>query len=113
MEKNFDFERAKRRYNRLMCSLCLEYLTIGTSYSEGTDGWNIRDMVSECAFQYEKYLDEGTMQGSMRYGDKIERREWRSEAGRLKRFIEYYEVYIYGVVCKFKHGSIYDNKRGD
>ena len=31
-------EKIIKNYNRLMESLCLEYLTIDTIYSEGTDG---------------------------------------------------------------------------
>lgn len=29
----------QQKYNNLMDSLGLEYLTIGTMYSQGTDGW--------------------------------------------------------------------------
>ena len=45
--KNFNLESATKRYNRIMNEICCEHLTIGTSYSENTDGWNIRDMVDE------------------------------------------------------------------
>ena len=43
-----EIETAIKKYNDLMFALCYEHNTIGTSYSESTSGWNIRDMVAEC-----------------------------------------------------------------
>ena len=107
--KNFDYEKAKKRYNRMMYALCLEHLTIGTSFSEDTDGWNIRDMVSEAQYQLDLHYDPDTMTGMMRYSDiEGERKEWRSEVGKLARFIKAYQPYIAGIECKEGHCSKYD-----
>ena len=107
--KQFDYEKARKRYNGIMYSMCLEYLTIGTSYSEDTDGWNIRDMVSEAQYQLDILYDPDTMTGGMRYSDSItEKKEWRSMAGRLSRFIKAYLPFIKGIKCTQGHCSKYD-----
>lgn len=113
--KNFDFEKARKRYNDLMYSLCLDHLTVwevGSKEEVGSEakGWNIRDMVAECDYQYGLYLEDGTVQGEMRYSDyESERKAWRSESGKLKRFIEAYKPYIDGIKCASGHCSQYDN----
>lgn len=94
-----------------MESLCYEHLTIGTTLSEGTENWNIRDMVAECDYVLSCYYEDGHCNGDMRYSDnESERKTWRSETGRLKRFIEAYKPFIEGVVCASGHCSKYDNR---
>lgn len=107
--KKFNYEKAVQRYNNLMWSMCLEHLTIGTSFSEDTEGWNIRDMVAECDYQLSTYYEGGYCNADMRYGDSEERKAWYSETGKLKRFIAAYEPFIEDVICESGHCSRYDN----
>ena len=44
-------ENLVKAYNKLMNSLCLEHLTIGTAYSEGTEGWGVAEMLKELKYQ--------------------------------------------------------------
>ena len=106
----FNFEKAVKRYNDIMMSLCYEHVTIGTRYSEDTEGWNIRDMVAECDYVLSCYFENGHCNADLRYSDEPEERKlWRSETGKLKRFIAAYEPFIEGVICESGHCSQYDN----
>ena len=111
-KKQYTFEKAVKRYNDIMYDLCREYLTIGTDFSEHTDGWNIRDLVAEADYQLSCYYEDGHCNGDMRYGEPEEQKMWRREVGRLTRFINYYKPYIEGVRCTQGHCSQYDNHRG-
>lgn len=104
-----EFEKAVRRYNKLMFSMCLEFLTIGTSFSEETEGWNIRDLVSECQYQLDTYYEGGHNNCELRNEGPDGMRAWRSETGKYRRFINAYLPYIHGVKCKSGHCSRYDN----
>ena len=42
--KNLNMKSAIKRYNGIMWGMGYDHLTIGTSLSEGTENWNIRDM---------------------------------------------------------------------
>ena len=95
-KKQYTFEKAVKRWNDLMFDLCREYCTIGTNYSENTDDWNISNANAELRDSDDEY----------------ERKMWRSEVGRLTRFINYYKPYIDGVRCTQGHCSQYDNHRG-
>ena len=54
----FDFEKAKARYNNIMEDIACEHLTLDTPFScKETIGWNIRDMVSEAAYQLSCYYE--------------------------------------------------------
>lgn len=108
--KNYNFEKAVKRYNNIMFDICREHLTIGTRFSEDTDGWNIRDLVAECDYQLSCYYEGGHSNADMRYGDTEERKAWRSETGKLERFIKAYEPYIEGITVKCNHCSQYDNE---
>lgn len=110
--KYLNIEKATDRYNGIMFDLCADHLTIGIpSYSEGTDGWNLRDMVAECDYLLSTYYDPGHTNYDMRSSDdEDERKAWRSETGKLKRFIRAYEPFIADMVCVDEHGSNrYDN----
>lgn len=108
--KHFNFESAKNRYNDIMNDCCCEHLTIGTVFSEDTDGWNIRDMVAECDYLLSSYLDPNTGVGDMRYSsDSNERKMWLNESNRLKRFIKTYEPFTVDVKCVTHHCSKFDN----
>ena len=105
-----ELKRATKRYNDIMETIGYEHNTIGTKFSEDTEGWNIRDMVAECDYTLDTYYEEGHANGDMRYSeDPEERKMWRSETGRLSRFIEKYKPYIRGVKCVEGHCSCYDN----
>ena len=93
---------ALRKYNEIMYYLCLEYLTIGTNYSENTANWNLRDMVAECDFQLSTYYENGHANYDMRTEN---RKQWISETGKLKRFIAHWEPYITEMVCAEGHCS--------
>lgn len=108
--KNYNFEKAVKRYNDIMDSICREHLTIGTRFSEDTDNWNIRDLVAECDYQLSCYYEGGHCNADMRYGDAEERKAWRRETGRLERFIKAYEPHIKGITVVCNHCSQYDNK---
>lgn len=100
-----------KRYNNLMSELCYEHLTIGTVLSEETENWNIRDMVAECDYILSTYYEDGHANGDLRYGSEDEKKAWKSETGKLKRFIKAYEPFIDGVICVAGHCSYnYDNK---
>lgn len=104
----FNEKKAKKRYNDLMECLALEHLTIGTCFSESTDGWNIRDMVAEADYQLSCYYESGHVNEEMRRGDEYDRKMWRSETGKLKRFIKAYLPFIDGIECTSGHCSQYD-----
>ena len=75
----------QQKYNNLMNSLCLEHLTIGTTYSQGTEGWGKEEMIKEVEYQLSLYYQWGTSAGDMREDDPA---TWRKEVGRLKRFLQ-------------------------
>lgn len=108
--KNYNFEKAVKRYNNIMFDICIEHVTIGTNFSEDTDGWNIRDLVAECDYQLSCFYEDGHASADMRYGEPDERKFWRSATGKLERFIKAYEPYIEGITVKCNHCSQYDNK---
>ena len=108
--KQFNFEKAVARYNALMEFLGREHLTIGTRLSEDTDNWNIRDMVAEADYQLSTYEEDGHYNSEIKYGSAEERKIWKSETGRLRRFINAYLPYIDGLNTVSGHCSKYDNK---
>ena len=89
-KKKYTFEKAVKRYNDLMFDLGLEFLSIGTRFSEDTDNWNIRDLVAEADYQLSCYFESGNACAEMRYSeDAYERQSWRSSVGKLTRFINH------------------------
>lgn len=112
MHKNLNIESAIKRYNKIMMAVGYDHSTIGTDYSEDTEGWNIRDMVAECDYVLSTYYEDGHCNNEMRYSEyKDERKMWNSETGKLKRFISAYTPYICGVKCYQDHCSKYDNSK--
>ncbi len=110
--KHFDYDKAVKRYNDIMMSVCYEHSTIGTEYSQNTDGWNVRDMVAECDYVLSCYYEVGHCNEELRHSeDPDERKLWRSETGKLQRFIDTYKPFIEGVVCAEGHCSRYDNHK--
>ena len=106
--KTLNMKRAIERYNDIMMAVCYEHNTIGTCFSENTENWNLRDMVAECDYTLSTYYECGHANEEMRRGDEDERKYWRSETGRLKRFIKAYEPFIKDMTCYQGHCSQYD-----
>lgn len=103
---------ALKKYNEIMCILGYEHCTIGDVLSEGTENWNLRDMVAECDYILSTYYESGHANCDMRYESPECRKMWISETGRLKRFIAHWEPYITEMTCYEGHCSKYDkNKR--
>lgn len=108
--KNLNMESAIKRYNSIMYSLAREHNTIGQFLSENTSEWNLRDMVAECDYELSTYYEVGHCNEEMRHShDEDERKTWRSDVGKLTRFIKRYEPFIEDMVCAEGHCSKYDN----
>lgn len=108
--KQLNMQSALKRYNRIMMDICCEHCTIGTRFSEDTEGWNIRDMVAEADYWLSCYYESGNVRCDSRYDGKEEYKTWQSETGKLKRFIEAYKPFIYSYRCVSGHCSQYDNR---
>lgn len=109
--KNLNIKTAIKRYNGIMETIGYEHNTIDTKFSENTEGWNIRDMVAECDYVLSCYYEDGHCNAEMRFSDvPEERRMWKSETGKLKRFIEAYKPFISDLKCVSGHCSQFDNK---
>ena len=104
-----NMKTAVKRYNGIMEAIGYEHNTIGTIFSEDTEKWNLRDMVAEADYTLSTYYEEGHCNCDMRNGDEDERKMWRSETGKLARFIKAYEPYIKEMKCSQGHCSRYDN----
>ena len=111
--KKFSMKRAVKTYNNIMFDIYREHLTINTDFSENTDNWNLRDMVSECDYQLSTYYEIGHINESLRDGDENERKTWKSETRRLKRFINNYAPYTKGMEVTQGHCSKYDTPFDD
>lgn len=106
---------AIKTYNRLMNDICREHLTIGTRLSEGTENWNLRDMVSEMAYTLEVYDNPGCIywedahDSSQPGGPGGEwYQHWYNEKARMRRFIEKYRDEALKLECAEAHCSIFD-----
>ena len=97
---------ALRKYNEIMEYVCLEHNTIGMELSEGTEKWNLRDMVAECDYTLSTYFEEGHANCEMK---RENRKAWLAETGRLKRFIAHWAPFIGDLKCAERHCSKYDN----
>ena len=108
--RKLNMETALKRYNSIMNCLGYEHNTIGTSFSEDTEGWNLRDMVAECDYVLSTFYESGHCNHDMKYDDGEEgRKEWTRWTGILKRFINTYSKYIDDMICESGHCSVYDN----
>jgi hypothetical protein len=100
---------AVKKYNEIMEILGYDYSTIGTSLSEDTEAWNLRDMVAECDYILLAYYENGYFHCEMRLSDDESKRKARvSYVGRLKRFINHWLPYIKDMKCAVEHFSQYD-----
>lgn len=107
--KPLNMESAIKRYNKLMKEVAggAEDILIG---HPNTENWNIRDLVSEAQLWLDQYYTDDNTFGRMRDSDDAnDRKLWKSETGKLQRFIKAYEPFIDGLNTTFDHGSKYDN----
>jgi hypothetical protein len=116
------FEEAKKQYNKTLNSLGLEFLTIGTSFSENTDNWNLRDMVSEAQYQLDVCYEEdnanadgrtvaGFMEiysGASREEAEEAHAEWLKKTRALRAFIRKYQAAALKEKCTQGHCSKFD-----
>lgn len=132
-KKTVDLEKAKAEYNDIMEYIGREESTVGTSFSEDTDGWNLRDMVSEAQYHYECCYEDGNAQSEGRYPDyeqydsscilskekyryvtrhnereKEAHEHWLNRTRRLRNFIRKYKDHIQDLACVQGHCSCYD-----
>lgn len=106
----------KTQYNNLMYDIAFEHNTIGTQLSENTNGWNLRDAVSETAYTLELWQDPDSIfyadAHEEYYGDRQElirqRKMWTREIARMKRFINKYKTEALTMHCTVNHSSDYD-----
>ncbi len=87
---------AVKQYNNLMNDICREHLTIGMRLSEGTENWNLADMVCEVQYTLEMYEDPDCLYWQDAHDntqplDKPWYKEWTNEKARMKRFIAKYK----------------------
>ena len=97
------------RYNDIMEMCGYEHSTIGTRFSESTEGWNLRDMVAEADYLYSCYFESGHCRCDDRFLSKEDYKIWRKESGALKRWIDRFAPYAEDMVCAWGHCSQYDN----
>lgn len=105
--------KAVDMYNGIVFDICHEEVSIGTSYSEGTSGWNLRDMVSEIQYLLDLWNDPDCdpyqdAHDETQAPDKPWYRQWKKEKERMRRFIEKHKDEALTMECFEAHGSKYD-----
>lgn len=103
--KRVNLASAIKKYNEIMWNICYEHNTIGTILSEGTENWNLRDMVAECDYVLSTYYEDGHYNCELKHDDYS---QWRKEVEYLTRFIKRYEPFIGDMTCVSGHCSQYD-----
>lgn len=107
------FERAVKTYNGIMNAICHEHVTIGTSYSEGTENWNLRDLVSEMQYVLDLWNEPGSLPWEDAHDDsqpshKPWLKNWNNERARMMRFIQRYAPECDDMECSERHCSCFD-----
>lgn len=118
------FEEAKQQYNKIMNDLGLEFLTIGTCYTEFPEEkaqWTIRDMVSEMQYQLDVCYEDGNANAegmSIRWlmdhynvdyaAAKADHELWLKKTRRLRAFINKYKAEALKVGAVSHHCSKFD-----
>lgn len=115
------FEKATKQYNEIMYDIGLEFLTIGTRFSENTDGWTLRDMVSEMQYQLDVCYEDGNANAEARdieflmdaYGmdeetARADHAAWLKKTRRLRAFINKYKTEALKVGHVTSHCSKFD-----
>ena len=131
--KTVNLEKAIIEFNSIMFDYCWEHCTIGTSFSENTEGWNLRDMVSEAQYHYDTCYESGNCNEEGRYPDYWEldsscilsqekyrrvirhnesekemHEDWLRKTRRLRNFIRKYKNHIGELKCVNGHCSCWD-----
>ncbi len=106
--KHLNMEKAIKRYNDIMMDCGWEHGTIGTSLSENTENWNLRDMVAEADYLLSCYYESGHCRFEDKFLGEDNRRIWLSETGKLSRFINTYKKFINNIAATEGHCSQYD-----
>ena len=105
--------KAITQYNNLMWVLMREHNTIGTKFSENTENWNLRDMVSEVQYTLDIYEDPTCIYWQEAHdpyqpAHKPWLKEWNQSRQRMKRFIAKYKDEAMTMNCTVDHSSIFD-----
>lgn len=105
--------KAITQYNNIMWDICREHNTIGTSLSENTENWNLRDMVSEMQYTLDIYNDPDCLPWQDAHDPyqpphKPWLKEWQKEKARMKRFIDKYKDEALTMECYEGHCSKFD-----
>lgn len=105
VNSQFSKYKAKREYNNIMLIIHCEHNTIGTTFSEDTDKWNIRDMVAECDYILSCYKEDGHIGNDNGFMAGV---ETSKIAEMMELFITHYKPFINNVKCFCGHCSQYD-----
>lgn len=106
------FDIAKRDYNKIVNKLGLEYLQVGTRFTENKNSkyWNLRDLVAELDYQLSTYREFGHANyEELHSSDRYDRLQAMRECRMLKDFINRYESYVSRLHCYEGHCSRFDN----
>ena len=131
--KKLNFEQVKTEYNDIMFAYCWEHCTVDTKYSENTEGWNLRDRVSEVQYHLDTCYEEGNAESEGRHPEywkidsscilskekydyvtrhneqeKKSHEEWLKKTRRLRSFVRKYEKHIEEIQCIEGHCSCFD-----
>jgi hypothetical protein len=98
-----------------------EFATIGTDFSENTEGWTLRDMVSEVQYHLDCCYEEENANADGRYIDQymdmygvdLEEAEqvhadWLQKTRKLRAFVTRYKKEALLTTCKTGHCSKFD-----
>lgn len=115
------FENAKKEYNAIMYDIGCEFVTIGTRFSENTDEWTIRDMVSEAQYHLDCCYEDGNANAEAKdivflmdaYGMSEEcarddHASWLKKTRRLRNFVRKYKDLAMQEKCFQGHCSKFD-----
>ena len=99
-----------------MFSICREHLSIGTNFSEDTENWNLRDMVSEMQYTINQYENPDCIYWEDAHdefqpkekGVGVWYKEWRNTIAKMKRFVAKYKDEALTIKCVSAHCSEYD-----
>lgn len=95
-------EAATTRYNKWMNRAGYSHRTVGLGQDDGyTQGWNLRDMVSEAQATIANMRDIGMDSGTLS--------QMKSELNGLQGFIDKYVPFIEGLRTTMNHESKFDN----
>ena len=105
------FNKVKAKYNDIMDALGYEHKTIGNDWSDGTEDWNVRDMVAECDGVLNTFYESGHSNEALKNSDSAEDKAfWRRSVKNLCKFIKDYNSQAKDMVCNGYHCSDkYDN----